>query len=63
MIRKDKFKKTVFGIGYMGEGNNRSRYGTGLPKTKKYLTWFAMMQRCYSKNSLKIKPTYIGCIY
>ncbi len=61
MQRKDKLKPTVFGRGFMGHGDNSSRYGANLPKTKKYLTWFAMMQRCYSENSLKRKPTYIGC--
>ena len=61
MYRLDKFKKTVFGRGYIGDGVNSSRYGRGLPKTKKYLTWFAMMQRCYSENSLKRKPTYENC--
>lgn len=60
-MSKDVFKPTVFKRGYMGIGENKSRYGAGLPKTKKYLTWFAMMQRCYSENSLKRKPTYKGC--
>lgn len=60
-MSKDAFNPTVFRRGYMGDGENRSRYGTGLQKTKKYLTWFAMMQRCYSENSLKRKPTYENC--
>ena len=58
---KSPYVKTVFGRGFMGVGENKSREPNNGKKTKKYLTWFAMMQRCYSNNSKKIKPTYIGC--
>jgi hypothetical protein len=59
MAEEDK-KRTVFGVGFVGEGIYRSRKPNRGDKTKIYLTWFAMMQRCYSENSLKSKPTYFG---
>lgn len=57
---KNPYSPSVFKKGYIGEGGNKSREENG-EKTKKYLTWFAMLQRCYSLNSLDSKPTYLGC--
>jgi len=61
-VCKSPYSKSVFSIGFMGDGEYKSREENNGKKTKHYLKWFAMMQRCYSLNSLKAKPTYKGCV-
>lgn len=52
---KSPYDKTLYEIGYIGEG----KYGT---KTKEYIVWSNMFQRCYSKDKHKINPTYKDCV-
>lgn len=56
---KNPYDKTVFGIGYFGEGEYKShkdgKYAT------QYKTWYNMMRRCYDKKNLKNHPTYKDC--
>ena len=54
-LRKTSFKnpyhKALYNKGYFGIGTHRSRelYGDK-KKTREYLLWFAMFQRCYGEN-------------
>tara|TARA_R110000851_G_C12924038_1_gene550643 strand:- start:3 stop:647 length:645 start_codon:yes stop_codon:yes gene_type:complete len=57
-IRDSRFP-SVLGVGFVGCGSYQSRVDGEL--TRQYSTWSKMMQRCYSENSLKNKPTYKGC--
>ena len=51
--------KTVYGIGYLGEGKFKSRVNGKM--TKEYTSWSAMMQRCYSDIYKTKEDTYSGC--
>ena len=53
---KNNYKPLVFGVGYFGEGKYSAK-----EHRKIYQTWLSMMQRCYSEELKKIRPTYIGC--
>ncbi len=55
----DPYKRTVHGVGYMGDGAYKSS-NQGV-RTKQYTTWKAMMDRCYSENVHSRFPTYIEC--
>lgn len=62
-LRSGKFKnpyhRSVFGVGYLGEGiHHRSKDGK---QTVVYTIWKSMLRRCYSEIYLKSKPSYIGC--
>lgn len=55
VINYDRFKtgkvsnpydKTMFGIGYMGEGKFRSRHDS--KNCADYITWHGMFERCYN---------------
>ena len=50
---------SVWGIGFIGQG----KYKTTINKkyTKEYTTWCGILQRCYSVEYQKKRPTYIGC--
>lgn len=62
-LRSGKFKnpyhKSVFGVGYLGEGLHRCSKDSKLTVT--YVIWNSMLRRCYSEVYLKGKPSYIGC--
>lgn len=56
---KNPFDKSVYGIGYIGDGKYKTEInGKG---TKQYKTWNGMLQRCYSEKFQEKKPTYKGC--
>ena len=66
--RYQKFKKgdikcpyepRVYGIGYLGEGEYKSKENGKM--TKCYDTWHSMLERCYSDKLHEKYPTYIGC--
>lgn len=63
MVRKGYIKnpntRSVYGVGFIGEGSYKSR--TNGIHNKNYICWKSMLQRCYSKAYQKHKPTYIGC--
>ena len=44
---RNPLHKTVMGIGYLGIGKYKSRYGNTTTKTPQYRTWENMMSRCY----------------
>lgn len=54
---RSPYDKVVYGIGYYGEGNYKAKINGKF--TKHYITWSAMMQRCYSKS--KERQTYEDC--
>lgn len=62
-LRSGKFKnpyhRSVFGVGYLGEGVHRCSKDSKL--TVAYVIWNSMLRRCYSEIYLKGKPSYIGC--
>lgn len=51
--------KTVYGVGYLGEG----KYPTFInsKKTKCYMAWTDMMKRCYEESYKEKRPSYINC--
>jgi hypothetical protein len=51
-------KKLVYGVGI----NDRKYTTTVDGKTRKeYALWVNMLERCYSENHHKKRPTYLGC--
>jgi len=58
-VVRNVFHRSVFGMGYLGEGKYRTKVNG--ETTKSYSTWQSMIQRCYSEKSLKKRPSYIGC--
>ena len=60
---KSPYCRTVFGIGYIGEGKYKTHNSDGTP-TEYYARWKAMLERCYYKKD-KVKGknlTYEDCI-
>ena len=55
---KDPYLPSVYGVGVLG-----TKYPTKVNgvKTKEYVLWQSMLQRCYSDSSKKRRPTYEGC--
>ncbi|MBK5242153.1 hypothetical protein [Clostridium sp.] len=51
--------KTVYNIGYLGDGNYEPRIDGEI--TKVYDTWKGMLRRCYDKKKQKEFPTYKNC--
>lgn len=56
---KDKLRPSVFGIGYLGDGEFKTWANYG--RTKEYVAWQNMLQRCYDPKCHVKRPTYIGC--
>ena len=57
---QNPYDKTVYGVGYLGEGKYKSRGEDG-KQTKVYQTWKSMLQRCYDPYRINKYPTYINC--
>ena len=55
---KDPYSPSVFGVGALGTKYPPSINGV---KTKEYALWKHMLERCYSDNFKKRRPTYEGC--
>lgn len=56
---KDRLLPNVFGVGFIGSGDQLS-IEKGII-TEAYLVWRNMLQRCYSETFQKKRPTYKGC--
>lgn len=56
---KNPYHNTVYGRGYYGVGVYTARKN-GI-KTKQYIKWFSMFNRCYDEKSLEKEPQYIDC--
>ena len=57
---KNPYDKSVFGVGYLGEGKYKA-IGEDGKKTKAYKTWQSMLMRCYDPYYINKHPTYIDC--
>ena len=57
---KCPYEKRVFGVGYIWEGKHKSRENG--KKTKCYMTWVNMLNRCYDTKRHEKQPTYKHCI-
>ena len=55
---KDPYSHSVYGVGILGA---KYPVSEGSVKTKEYMLWCNMLQRCYSDAYKKERPTYIGC--
>jgi hypothetical protein len=64
VIRKGKFKDkmspSVYGVGFIGDGEYKSKENG--KHTKAYATWTNMLQRCYDSKCQQRHPTYNGCL-
>ena len=55
---KNYYYPNIFGVACLG---NEKCFNNG-KLTKEYVCWHGMIERCYSENSLKQKPTYENCV-
>ena len=55
---KDPYSPSVYGVGILGTKYPSKVNGV---ITKEYGLWVRMLERCYSDNSKKKRPTYEGC--
>ena len=55
---KDPYSPSVYGIGIVGTKYPSKINGV---KTKEYALWKRMLERCYSDDFKKKRPTYEGC--
>ena len=55
---KDPYVPSVYGVGIVGTKYPSAINGV---KTKEYDLWRSMLQRCYSDDFKKERPTYEGC--
>ena len=55
---KDPYSPSVYGVGVLGTEYPPTINGV---KTKEYVLWQSMLQRCYSDSYKKKYPTYEGC--
>lgn len=55
---KDRYLPSVYGVGIVGIKYPISEGGF---HTKEYKLWQSMLERCYSDNFKKRRPTYKGC--
>ena len=53
------YEKRTFGIGYLGEG--KYKVSENGKKTKCYITWQSMLERCYDSKFHEKRPTYKNC--
>jgi len=58
---KNLYDKSVYGVGYLGEGKYVSKEQNKKEHTKQYETWIRMLDRCYSFNYKNNFHTYIEC--
>jgi len=59
MRSEDKFKRTVCGVGYIGDGVYKVR--ENYEWSPIYTRWRQIMQRCYDKNAKARMAYYDGC--
>lgn len=56
---KDKLLPSVYGVGYIGDGNHKVSINRKV--TKAYQVWSGMLERCYCPKSHLKNPTYEKC--
>ena len=57
---RNPYERTVHGVGYLGGDKYKTKIN-GI-KTKNYIVWQSMLERCYSQAYRKKDKSYIGCI-
>ena len=57
---KCPYEKRVYGVACIGEGNYKSR-DENHKKTKCYITWHTMLERCYNLKTQEKHPSYKNC--
>ena len=55
---KDRSLPSVYGVGVIGDSYS---CWDGKSLCKEYNLWHGILERCYSENSLKVRPTYKDC--
>jgi len=58
---KNPYDRTVYGVGYLGEGKYKTQEELVRRDSPCYKTWTSMLQRCYSPVWQEKNPTYKGC--
>lgn len=53
---RNPYRKSVAGVGYIGEGVYNS-----VTSSQLFMVWSNMLTRCYDEESLKKHITYVGC--
>lgn len=56
---KNPLHKSIYNVGYIGMGNYK--ISNDSKKTKQYIAWKSMFERCYSLKLHERYTTYIGC--
>ena len=56
---KNLYHPSVYGIGYMGVGKNKSSINK--KTTKEYSVWQGLFERCYSPSNIIKNQSYIDC--
>lgn len=56
---RNPYDKSVFGVGYLGEGKYEASINN--KATKAYDVWMVMIRSCYNSKTLNKIPSYIGC--
>jgi hypothetical protein len=56
---KNPYSKTVYNIGFTGEGIYKTKINGD--RTKQYIKWMSMFQRCYDKKLQDKESTYKNC--
>lgn len=56
---KCPYERRTFGVGYMGEGKYKTKENG--KKTKCYITWKGILERCYHEKRRHKNLTYINC--
>jgi hypothetical protein len=56
---KDKMHPSVFGVGFIGDGEYKT--GKNGKNNKPYKTWCNMLNRCYDRKTQEKQPAYKGC--
>lgn len=52
---KNPFHPSVYGVGYIGQGDHKS-FGS-----REYVKWVDMLRRCYCSEFQEKNPAYVGC--
>lgn len=56
---RSAYDKTLCGVGYLGS----MKYNVNkIHDMKSYKYWSGMLKRCYSENSLEVRPVYNNCL-
>lgn len=58
---KNPYDKTIYGIGYLGEGGHHPHAGNNGIQFDKYTAWQHMIGRCYCEEKRSSHPAYAGC--